>query len=79
MLHTEIHKTDAHNPEALQIINFRSDESNYTNDPHDDALVISLSIANCLTKRILVDIGSSTNVIFLNAFREMRLNEADIT
>ena len=79
MARTEIHKTGAHNPEALQIIKFRSDESNYANDPHDDALVISLSIVNCLTKRILVDNGSSTNVIFLNAYREMGLKEADIT
>ena len=48
-------------------------------DPHDDALVISLSIANCLTKRILVDNRNSTNVLFLNAYREMGLKEADIT
>ena len=44
-----LHKTRAHNPKALQIINFCSDESNYNNDLHDNALVISLSIANCLT------------------------------
>ncbi len=75
----KMHKTGVHDPKALQIINFRSDESNYTNDPHDDALVISLSIANCLTKRILVDNGSSANVLFLNAYREMGLKEADIT
>jgi len=79
MAWTEIHKIGAHDPEALQIINFRSEESNYANDPHDDALVISLSIANCLTKRILVDNGSSENVLFLNAYREMGLREADIT
>ena len=79
MARTEIHKTGAHNPEALQIIKFHSDESNYSNDPHDDAPVISLSIANYLTKRILVDNGSSANVLFLNAYREMGLNEADIT
>ena len=79
MARTEIHKTGAHDPEVLQIINFRSDESNYANDLHDDALVISLSIANCLTKRILVDNGSSANVLFLNAYREMGLKETDIT
>ena len=49
------------------------------NDPHNDALLISLSIANCLTKRILVDNGSSANVLFLNAYLEMRLKEANIT
>ena len=78
MAPTEIHKTGAHNPEALQIINFHSDESNYANDLHDDALVISLSIANCLTKWILVDNGSSANVFFLNVYREMGLKEENI-
>ena len=61
---TEVHKTKEHDLEALHIINFHSDESNYRNNLHDDALVISLSIANCLTKWILVDNGSSANVLF---------------
>ncbi|KAL5579317.1 hypothetical protein UlMin_011759 [Ulmus minor] len=74
------HRTDECHALRLEvIINFCLDESNYANDPHDDALVISLSIANCLTKRILVDNGSSKNVLFLNAYREMGLKEADIT
>ena len=76
---TDVHKTKAHNPETLQIINFLSGESNYRNDPHDNALVISLLIANCLTKWILVDNESSANVLFLNVHREMWLKEEDIT
>ncbi|KAF2562723.1 hypothetical protein F2Q70_00017762 [Brassica cretica] len=35
--------------------------------PHHDDLVISLTIANCLVKRILVDSGSSCNIIFQTA------------
>ena len=46
---------------------------------HDDAWVISISIVNCLTKWILIDNGSSANVIFLNAYKEMRLKEEYIT
>ena len=61
------------------MISLCSDESNYHNDPHDDALVLSLSIANCLTKQILVDNGSSANVLFLNVYRKMGLKEEDIT
>ena len=41
-------------------------------------LVISLLIANCRIKRILIDNGSSTNVIFLNALREMNIDESYI-
>ncbi|RID62835.1 hypothetical protein BRARA_E01878 [Brassica rapa] len=37
--------------------------------PHHDALVISLTIANCLVKRILVDSGSSSNIIFQTAYQ----------
>ena len=79
MVQADLHKNGTHDPEALQIINFWLDESNYRNDSHDDALVISLSIANCLTKRILVDNGSSANVHFINAYMEMGLKEDDIT
>ncbi|KAF3584751.1 hypothetical protein F2Q69_00029261 [Brassica cretica] len=35
--------------------------------PHHDALIISLTIANCLVKRIPVDSGSSSNIIFQTA------------
>ena len=38
-------------------------------NPHHDAFVISLLIANCWIKRILINNGSSTNVIFLSALK----------
>ena len=79
MVQADFHKTDHHDVRTLQMISFCSDESNYHNDPHDDALVISLSIANFLTKWILVDNESSANMLFLNAYREMGLKEEDIT
>ena len=47
-------------------------------NPHHDALVISLLIANFRIKRILVDNDSSTNVIFLNALKEMNIEESHI-
>ena len=47
-------------------------------NPHGDALVISLLISHCKIKRILVDNGSSTNVIFLNALMEMKIDESNI-
>ena len=46
--------------------------------PHDDALVISILIANFLTKRVLIDNGSFANVIFLDALTEMRIEESAI-
>ncbi|XP_056843166.1 uncharacterized protein LOC130495708 [Raphanus sativus] len=47
--------------------------------PHHDALVISLTIANCLVKRTLVDNGSSSNIIFYSAFADLGLEPAALT
>ncbi|XP_031263855.1 uncharacterized protein LOC116122079 [Pistacia vera] len=47
--------------------------------PHHDALVISLQIANILVKRVFVDEGSSTNILFLKAMKAMGLDESNIS
>ncbi|XP_057800956.1 uncharacterized protein LOC131016283 [Salvia miltiorrhiza] len=65
--------------QPAQTISFQSTESDKLLNPHHDALVISIYIANCLTKRVLIDNGSSANIMFINAFREMGLNESSIT
>ncbi|XP_043696656.1 uncharacterized protein K02A2.6-like [Telopea speciosissima] len=41
--------------------------------PHDDALVIKMVIANCTVGRILVDNGSSIDVLYYDAFEKMLL------
>ncbi|KFK21940.1 hypothetical protein AALP_AAs40902U000100 [Arabis alpina] len=58
-------------------ISFTSDEGVLA--PHHDALVKSLTIANCLIKRILVDNGSSTNILYLEAYKALGLDEAELT
>ena len=44
------------------------------NQPHKDPLVIMLNIAGFNTKRILVDNGSSADIIYLPAFQQLRLD-----
>ncbi|KAL5576029.1 hypothetical protein UlMin_017728 [Ulmus minor] len=61
-----------------QVISFVDNEATALINPHHDALVISLLVANCKIKRILVDNGSSTNVLFLNALKEMKIDESNI-
>ncbi|XP_060968388.1 uncharacterized protein LOC133035953 [Cannabis sativa] len=61
-----------------QTISFVDDEASHLLNLHHDALVISLFISNCFTKRILIDNGSSANILFLNALREMGIDEATI-
>ena len=41
--------------------------------PHDDAIVITLLIADYTTKRVLVDNGSSANILYYPTFQQMRL------
>lgn len=57
---------------------FNLKESIEVLNPHHDALVISLGIANCLIKRILVDNGSSVNIIYIDTLREMQVEETQI-
>ena len=42
--------------------------------PHNDPLVIMLTIEGFNTKRILVDNGSSTDIIYLPAFQQLKLD-----
>ncbi|XP_031272267.1 uncharacterized protein LOC116130681 [Pistacia vera] len=46
--------------------------------PYHNALVVSMQIANILVKRVFVDGGSLANILFLEAVKAMRLEEANI-
>ena len=46
--------------------------------PHDDALVIKLDIANCEVQRVLIDTGSSVDLIFLDTLVRMGISKSDI-
>ncbi|KAF2551108.1 hypothetical protein F2Q68_00034485 [Brassica cretica] len=60
-------------------ISFTAKEQEKILAPHHDALVVSLTIANCLVKRILVDNGSSSNIIFLTVYQDLGLEENTLT
>ena len=57
---------------------FIDNEDSTLINPYHDGLVITLLIANCKIKRIIIDNSSSTNVIFLNALREMNTDKSYI-
>ncbi|XP_021737565.1 uncharacterized protein LOC110704094 [Chenopodium quinoa] len=53
------------------------EESDVVEGHHDD-LVISLPVGNCMIKRILVDNGSSANIIMLDTLKHMNIDEKNI-
>ncbi|KAF3587707.1 hypothetical protein F2Q69_00029502 [Brassica cretica] len=63
-------------PGGTDKISFTAKEQEKFLTRHHDTQVISLIVANCLVKRILVDIGSSDNIIFQAAYKDLRLEES---
>ncbi|XP_074305207.1 uncharacterized protein LOC141640252 [Silene latifolia] len=56
------------------------DETDAQNAPeqHHDALIITLPIGNCEVRKILVDTGSSVNLIMLETLKVMGFSEKDL-
>ncbi|XP_030963649.1 uncharacterized protein LOC115984783 [Quercus lobata] len=52
-----------------QAITFTDEDTKRIHHPHDDALVISLLIADYTTRRVLVDNGSSADILYYPAFQ----------
>ena len=57
------------------VITFSENDLQGVQTPHDDAVVVSSTIAKYDVKRILVDNGSSTNVLFYAVFSRMDLSK----
>ena len=47
---------------------FTDEDARRLHHPHDDAIVITLIIANYTTRRVLVDKGSSADILYYLAF-----------
>ncbi|XP_010495735.1 PREDICTED: uncharacterized protein LOC104772875 [Camelina sativa] len=62
----------------LPEVTFSEKETKELDTPHDDALVISLDIANHEVCRILVDTGSSVDQTFLETLTRMGIGRAHI-
>ncbi|RZS22774.1 hypothetical protein BHM03_00055594 [Ensete ventricosum] len=45
---------------------------------HDDALVISIRMANGYVKRVMIDTGSSADILYFDAFQKLRLTDRDL-
>ena len=60
------------------IITFDEFDEQNIQYPHHDSLVISLFISNFFVRRILVDVGSSVNIIQYDVLKRMNISETEI-
>ncbi|KAG7557008.1 Retrotransposon gag domain [Arabidopsis suecica] len=64
--------------EQTPSISFDNSDTQGLTGPHDDALVITLDVANFEVTRCLIDIGSSVDLIFLSTLQRIGISKADI-
>ena len=56
------------------IIEFSEDDARHLHHLHDDALVVSIRVGDYNTHRVLVDNGSSTDILYYPTFQQMRID-----
>ena len=56
-----------------QAITFTDEDTGRVHLPHDDAIIITLLIADYTTRKVLIDNGSSADILYYPAFQQMRL------
>ncbi|XP_010667289.1 uncharacterized protein LOC104884349 [Beta vulgaris subsp. vulgaris] len=60
-------------PPAMPAMSFTVKDAEHVVYPHDDPLVVTLKVSNCLVHRILVDGGSSANILYLSTFEKLMI------
>ena len=54
---------------------FSEEDTRGVKQPHDDPLVITVMIEGFNTRRVLVDNGSSADIIYLSAFQQLKVDQ----
>jgi hypothetical protein len=55
-----------------KVITFSEDDVRGIHQPHDNALVVTMTIAGFITRRVLIDNGSSADIIYLPAYQQIK-------
>ena len=66
-------QVDKKRPREGSVISFSDQDSEGIQRPHDDAIVLVLKIGGNRVKRVLVDTGSSADILYKRAFDQMNL------
>lgn len=56
-------------------ITFIDEDARRLHHPYNDVIVITLTIANYTSRRVLVDNGSSTNILYYLAIQQMKIDK----
>jgi hypothetical protein len=51
-----------------QVISFSEEDVRGTHQSHDDALIVTINIVGFTTRRVLIDNGSSADILYLLAY-----------
>ena len=65
--------------ERLLIMGFSDEDKIGTIQPHDDALVITLRIGGYDVKRVMMDQGSATEIMYPDLYKGLSLSAEDLT
>ena len=58
-----------------QAIIFTNEDAEKVHHPHDNAIIITLLISDYTTRRVLVENGSSANILYYPTFQQIRLGQ----
>ncbi|XP_028064773.1 uncharacterized protein LOC114267890 [Camellia sinensis] len=64
--------------EEKDVLTFSSNDMERIQVPHNDTLVVTLCVKDFDIKRILVDQGSSVEIMYYDAFKQMKLEDKDL-
>ena len=64
---------------ASPVLDFSDEDKVGTIQPHDDALVVTLRIGGYDVKRVLVDQGSTVEVMYLDLYKGLNLKPKNLT
>ena len=65
--------------ELLLVMDFSDEDKIGTIQPHDDGLVITLQIGGYNVKRVMVDQGSTTEIMYPDLYKGLNLKSRDLT
>ena len=65
--------------EIKPLLSFSDEDKVRTIQPHDDALVVTLRIGGYDVKRVMVDQGSSVEIMYPDLYRGLNLKPEDLT